>query len=118
MIREQSFLVELVPRDPLRVDSTRPSPSCSTSTPMSAASFEHRLDVGDRRDVRERDRLVRQNARRDDRQRRVLVPGDPNRPAERPPALDDERLAEGDCDSHASHATRIPHRFQANGGLC
>ena len=53
---------------------------------------EHRRDVEDRRHVPEDDGLVRQEARGDDRQRRVLVPRGADGAAERPAALDHERL--------------------------
>ena len=53
---------------------------------------DHRLDVVDARHVRERHRLVGEQARGEDRQRAVLVPGGADPAAERMTAFDDERL--------------------------
>ena len=51
------------------------APVHSASAPTPLEELEHRLDVADPRDVRERDGLVREQARGEDRQRAVLVPG-------------------------------------------
>ncbi len=53
---------------------------------------EHRVDVADARDVAEHDRLVGEQARGEDRERPVLVAGDPDGPVERAPPFDHERL--------------------------
>ena len=72
--------------------STRTSfgPVHSALAPVAHEQLEHRLDVADARDVRERDRLVGEQARGEDRQRAVLVPGSANAAVERVSALDDE----------------------------
>ena len=57
--------------------------------------LDHRLDVADARHVRQRHRLVGEQARGEDRQRAVLVPGRADAAVERPAALDDERLGHG-----------------------
>ena len=54
--------------------------------------LEHGVDVPDPRDVRERDRLLREQRRRQDRQRAVLVAGGLDRPRQTPAALDHEGL--------------------------
>ena len=53
---------------------------------------EHRVHVTDPRDVPEHDGLVGQQARGEDRQGSVLVPGGADAPAERASPLDHERL--------------------------
>ena len=53
--------------------------------------LEHRLDVGDARDVAQRDGLGRQQARSENRQRPVLVSGRPDPPVEGAAALDQRR---------------------------
>ena len=61
---------------------------------------EHRLDVANPRDVRERHRLVGEQAGGEDRQGAVLVPRGANTAAERVSALDDEGMR-GRRDGHA-----------------
>ena len=58
----------------------------------------HRLHVADARDVGERDRLVRQQARGQDRQRAVLVPRSTHMAGERVAPLDHERFRQGPDD--------------------
>ena len=74
----------------------------STSAPMSASSSSIVCDVADPRHVRQRHRLGREHAGREDRQGAVLVPGRADRPAERASALDHEGL-------HAPVAERSRH---------
>ena len=82
---------------------TSPAPSRSTSTPEVLDELEHRLDVKDRRDVRQGDRLFRQEARGDDRERGVLVAGRAHPAREGLPAVDDERLHEALRDEGSGH---------------
>jgi putative nucleotidyltransferase with HDIG domain len=69
---------------------------------------DHRLDIADPRDVAERHRLVRQQARREDRQRAVLVAGDGDPAVQRPSSLDHERLGDGFGDGGLRHARGYP----------
>jgi hypothetical protein len=95
--------VDVVGRKPLSVD-----PDLVRAGPLRVRAcrgdeLEHRLDVADARDVRERDRLVREQARGEDRQSPVLVPGGPDPAVERVPSLDDEGLRHR-RDGHAAPA--------------
>jgi putative nucleotidyltransferase with HDIG domain len=69
---------------------------------------DHRLDVADTRHVRERHRLVRQQACGEERQRAVLVPRDGDPPVERLAPLDHERLRNGFGDGGLRHARGYP----------
>ena len=64
---------------------------------------DHRLDVADPRHVVQHDRLARQQAGGQDRQRAVLVSGGADAAAEGRPALDDERLGERFGDGGLGH---------------
>src|SRR5947208_9854027 len=57
--------------------------------------IDHRLDIADARHVREADLVAGEEARSEDRERSVLVPGCPHRAREGAPALDHERLHGG-----------------------
>jgi hypothetical protein len=57
--------------------------------------LDHCVDVADPRHVREHHGLGGEHGRRQDRQRPVLVPGGPDRAAERPSAFDHEGLHSG-----------------------
>ena len=57
--------------------------------------LDHRLDVADARDVRQRDGLGGEDGRGEDRQGAVLVPGRADGARERTTAFDDERLHAG-----------------------
>ena len=73
------LLVELVARRLGRMDHDLAVPPLDGRAEM-LDELEHRLDIEDARDVRERHRLVGQEAGGDDRQGRVLVPGRPDMP--------------------------------------
>ena len=62
-------------RCPPRATRTSFGPSTPRSAPRSREQLEHRVDVADARHVRQRHRLVGEQARGEDRQRAVLVPG-------------------------------------------
>ena len=84
--------IDLVGREPLRIDAhlVRPRPLRVGAGP--ADELEHRLDVANPRDVRERHRLVGEQAGGEDRQRAVLVPRGADAAAERVSTLDDEGM--------------------------
>ena len=86
------LLVELVSRSLGGVDAHLARPEALHVDAEPLDELEHRVDVEDRRDVRERHRRVREQAGRDDRQRRVLVAGGPDAAVQRLAALDHERL--------------------------
>ncbi len=77
------LLVELVPGRVGRMDPQLAGPEALDVDADVGHELEHRLDVEDARDVRERHGLVREQAGSDDRQRRVLVAGRPNPAAQR-----------------------------------
>ncbi len=64
----------------------------SISAPRCCEQLEHRVDVADPRDVRQRHGLRGEQARREDRQDAVLVPGRHGRDLERIAAFDHERF--------------------------
>ena len=91
-MRSASSLVGLVRRDLRRVDAHLVRAGPLGLGAEAVEQPEHRLDVADPRHVRERHRLVGEQARGEDRQRAVLVPGGADAAAERVAALDHERL--------------------------
>src|SRR5207244_2552288 len=74
----------------IEVDVVRPGPLRVRAG--GGDELEHRLDVADARNIRERHRLVGEQAGGDDRERAVLVPGSPDAAVERVSTLDDEGL--------------------------
>ncbi len=74
------------------------APIQSASAPDRAEQAEHRLDVADPRDVRERHLLVGEQASRENRQRAVLVAGSTHTAGERVAAFDHERFRHGSDD--------------------
>src|SRR5205085_1542566 len=68
--------------------------------------LHHRLDVADVRDVREAHRLVREHARRQDRQRAVLVARSTDPAVQSAPALDQEGL--GGAARNRGHRGSLP----------
>ena len=96
-------LVELELRDARARDANLAAADALDVGAKIGGQVEHRLDIRDRRDVRERDGLVGEQAGGHDRQGRVLVSGRADRPRKRPRALDDESLHQGigyDCVLH------------------
>jgi hypothetical protein len=67
---------------------------------------KHHLDVPDRRHVREQHGLFGEQARRHDRQGRVLVAGGADRAVQRPAAFDDEGFHQGVGDESFRHQDR------------
>ena len=65
--------------------------------------LDHRLDVADPRHVRQRHRLVGEQAGGEDRQHAVLVPGGADAARERMAALDHERLGDDGPDDGGGH---------------
>jgi hypothetical protein len=65
--------------------------------------LDHRLDVADPGDVRQRDGLLGEQRRREDRQGAVLVPGGSDPSVQGPAALDDEGLHQGLGDGDLRH---------------
>ena len=72
---------------------------------------DHRVDVADARDVRQRDALVRQQARGEDRQCAVLVSGSAHRPGQACAALDHEGLHQCVCDGGHCHELALRSQF-------
>jgi hypothetical protein len=83
---------DLVLADPLRVRAERGDQS------------HHRVDVADPRHVAQHDRLAREQAGGEHRQRAVLVPGGANPAAQGVAALDHEGLGERVFDGSLGHA--------------
>ncbi len=79
-----------------RPSRCRPGPRCGpshcTRAPSELSSIDHRLDVGDPRHVAQDHLVVGQQARRQDRQRAVLVAGRHDRARQRHSAFDYELL--------------------------
>ena len=84
--------VDLGRRQPTRIDAHLVRPGPLGARASGTQQLEHRLDVADARDVGERDRLAGEQARGEDRQRAVLVPGSANAAVERVSTLDDESV--------------------------
>jgi hypothetical protein len=93
------LLVQLTPADPRGRDA-----NLVGSNPLDIRSDvreqrDHRVDVADAGHVRQRDGFVGEQARRENRQRAVLVPRRADRAGQRGAAFDDEGFGDcvGDC---------------------
>jgi hypothetical protein len=94
--------------DPRRADHDLVLVAPLGAGPEAAKDAEHRLDVADARDVAHEDLVGGQHRRRQDRQRRVLVPGGRDGAAQRHAAVDDELL-------HEMRGRRVQRRYQRLG---